>query len=168
MYPIVFIGIGLSSGPAMVDCLFRTDFQVGSIVFPITGVFFRRFFFRNGAIFSEVEGHSSVDDIVCSVAACCLDVWAVVSGVFSSVWKFVSCVGVLCDFPLFLFSVDFAFLFFGLSGCCTLTGFFFIVSFFGSPDAVSSQNIGRCGAFGSSDSKKRKKDPVLRADLYAK
>ena len=126
----VFIGIGLLTTPAKVDCPFRTDFQVGAMVFYISDVFFLLDCFGNGAVFSKVEDHFLLDDADFLIDVYCLDVWAVFF------------------FRYLLFPVSFAFLFFGHSCYCNLSCFSSIVNFFGSPDVVSSLNIGCCGAFG--------------------
>ena len=73
----VFIGIGLLTTPAKVDCPFWTDFQVGAMVFYISDVFFLLDCFGNGAVFSKVEDHSLLDDADFLIDVYCLDVWAV-------------------------------------------------------------------------------------------
>ena len=124
----ISIGIGFLTTPANVDCLFRTDFRVGSMVFYISDVFFLLDRFGDGAVFSKGEDHSLLDDADFSIDIYCLDVWAVFFLVSpqsrSSYRVYVSYV----VFRRFSFQLVLPF-FFGHSCYCNLSCFSFIVNF---------------------------------------
>ena len=66
MFPIVFIGTGFPSAPARVDCLTRPDFLLGCCCWWVTfsGVFLLFTLFGYGSMFSDVDDHELLDEIV--------------------------------------------------------------------------------------------------------
>ena len=52
---MAFIGTGLPSTPARVDCLTRPDFLFGGSNLAVSDVFFLFISFGDGAVFSEVD-----------------------------------------------------------------------------------------------------------------
>ena len=89
---------------------------------------------------------------------CCLSVLSFSIG-FASVRKFNTRADVFGVGPPLLFPVGFAGLFVGLF--CSSAAISFRVNLFGRPIVASSLNIGCCGAFGCSLSKKRRQVPDL-------
>ena len=150
---IVLIGMGLPSAVARVACLFLVDFLVAVA----GGVCFWFCRFGDGEMSSsDVDDESSSFSGLLFVS-CSISLWRLIPrGVCSF----------LTGFPPVLFPVAlFAFLFVGLLRLVLCAAFSCPVSLIGSPVLVSSLNIGCCGAFGLSMSKKGIHGPVLRADL---
>ena len=95
----MFIDTDFPCTSASVDCLFCANFLVGSMIFSVAGVFFWFILFGDGAMFSDVEEPSSLDDVICSGVAGCLVARSSLLVVFFSVARLRTRAGVLCDLP---------------------------------------------------------------------